>query len=161
MNFVLQHFQAIRAFPGTSAVLLGFPNRWRHRIPKGFRNKAQGCEERATLGSRVRSMTTLKGLRPATTAVPRGHNPFRVVKHRSRLPRVARPSQPWALLRNPFGILPMSVSLRIGAFCSVLIVHNTFSQNAFIPTAQDLLRDAITAMVGVVAQPMEGALDPQ
>src|SRR5437899_12109775 len=36
-------------------------------IPTGFCNKAQGCEERATLGSRARSMTTLKGLRPAAT----------------------------------------------------------------------------------------------
>src|SRR6266851_8128118 len=26
-------------------------------------------------------------------------------EHRPPLPRVARPSQPWALLRNPFGIL--------------------------------------------------------
>src|SRR5437899_6763641 len=37
------------------------------RIPKGFRNKAQGCEERATLGSHDRSRTTLKGLWPAET----------------------------------------------------------------------------------------------
>src|SRR6266853_243769 len=75
------------------------------RIPKGFRNKAQGCEERATLGSCVGLMTTLKGLRPMATAAQRGHNPVGVVKHRPPLPRVARPSQPWALLRNPFGIL--------------------------------------------------------
>src|SRR5712691_5773255 len=33
-----------------------------------------------------------------------GHNPFRVVIDRTHDPRVARPSQPWALLRNPFGI---------------------------------------------------------
>src|SRR5712664_1868161 len=75
------------------------------RIPKGFRNKAQGCEERATLGSGVQSMTTLKGLRPTAAEVQRGHNPVGVVKHQRPLPRVARPSQPWALLRNPFGIL--------------------------------------------------------
>src|SRR5258707_1343726 len=37
----------------------------RRRIPKGFRNKAQGCEERATLGSCVRSITTLKAERVA------------------------------------------------------------------------------------------------
>src|SRR6266853_733257 len=116
------------------------------RIPKGFRNKAQGCEERATLGSCVRSMTTLKGLRPTATTARQGRNPVGVVKHRPPLPRVracptesfvanfvanfvenrrkstrfatkfatkepnsplvgqalARPSQPWAFLRNPF-----------------------------------------------------------
>src|SRR6266446_3422437 len=82
---------------------LAFPNR--SRIPKGFCNKAQGCEERATLGSCVRSMTTLKGLRPTATAAQRGHNPVGVVKHRLLVPRIARSSQPWALLRNPFGIL--------------------------------------------------------
>src|SRR5258708_2165460 len=49
--------------------------------------------------------TTLKGLWPTATAAQRGHNPVGVVKHRPPLPRVARPSQPWALLRNPFGIL--------------------------------------------------------
>src|SRR6266481_665863 len=68
------------------------------RIPKGFRNKA-------TLGSCVRSMTTLKGLWPTATAAQPSHNPVGVVKHRPHLPRVARPSQPWALLQNPFGIL--------------------------------------------------------
>src|SRR5258707_1226896 len=34
----------------------------------------------------------------------RGRNPFRVVIDRTPDPRVARSSQPWALLRNPFGI---------------------------------------------------------
>src|SRR5258707_2533200 len=51
------------------------------------------------------TMTTLKGLRPTATAAQPGHNPVGVVKYRPSLPRVARPSQPWALLRNPFGIL--------------------------------------------------------
>src|SRR6266853_260599 len=50
-------------------------------------------------------MPTLKGLRPPATAAQPGRNPVGVVKHRRRLPRVARPSQPWALLQNPFGIL--------------------------------------------------------
>src|SRR6266705_3351607 len=54
-------------------------------------------------------MTTLKGLWPTATAAQRGRNPVGVVKHRVSLPRVARPSQPWALLRNPFGILPRNV----------------------------------------------------
>src|SRR2546422_214988 len=88
-------------------------SRERDRIPKGFRHKAQGCEERATLGSCVRSMTTLKGLRPTATAVQRGRNPVGVVKHRPPLPRVARSSQPWALLRNPFGILSLLKTLRL------------------------------------------------
>ena len=36
------------------------------RIPKGFRNKAQGCRAcEATLGLRRLRFTTLKGLRPA------------------------------------------------------------------------------------------------
>src|SRR5712691_7063732 len=96
----------------------------RRRIPKGFRNKAQGCEERATLGSCVRSMTTLKGLRPKATAAQRGHNPVGVVKQRSPLPRVARPSQPWALLRNPFGILsgPHEGHWAFGIWASLVIM---------------------------------------
>jgi hypothetical protein len=98
-------------------------------IPKGLCNIAQGCEERATLGNGGRSNTTLKGLRRRAC----GHwanrrNDFdkgcdegsdkgaRGGKHEEgttlsglrknpvRLPRVARSSQPWALLRNPFGI---------------------------------------------------------
>src|SRR6267142_6885494 len=38
-------------------------------------------------------------------AVRTGRNPFRVVDIRCLNPRVARSSQPWALRRNPFGIL--------------------------------------------------------
>ena len=80
----------------------------RGSIPKGFRPKAQGCEERATLGVRRRS----------------SFNPERVVASTFRLkaqqggattlsglsgslgpfPRVARSSQPWAGGHNPFGI---------------------------------------------------------
>src|ERR1043166_2781845 len=37
----------------------------RTRIPTGFRPRAQGCEERATLGMRRRSVPTPKGLRRA------------------------------------------------------------------------------------------------
>jgi len=37
-------------------------------IPKGLRNKAQGCEERATLGIELASEQTLKGFRhPVST----------------------------------------------------------------------------------------------
>src|SRR6266481_4411558 len=53
-------------------------------------------------------MTTLKRLWPAATATQHGHNPVGVVKHRPPLPRVARPSQPWALLRIPVGILSLT-----------------------------------------------------
>src|SRR5258708_36258175 len=74
------------------------------RIPKGFRNKAQGCEGRATLGKGGRCFTTPTGLRPRWAVVGVCPNPFRVVIDRARDPRVARSSQPWALLRNPFGI---------------------------------------------------------
>ncbi len=43
------------------------------RIPKGFRNKAQGCEERATLGPSRQHESTPTGLRPwvATAATTR------------------------------------------------------------------------------------------
>src|SRR3989454_12611036 len=34
----------------------------------------------------------------------KGRNSFGVEAPRARIPRVARSSQPWALLRNPFGI---------------------------------------------------------
>ena len=75
-------------------------------IPKGLRNKAQGCEGRATLGNREQGATTLKGLRPVNAhdapepgATPLGLRSFAFV------PRVSRASQPWALGRNPVGIL--------------------------------------------------------
>src|SRR5258706_223942 len=48
-----------------------------------------------------------RGLRPGFISVVAGHNPFRVVFDsgtRSQRSWVARSSQPWALLRNPFGI---------------------------------------------------------
>src|SRR6266478_668770 len=77
------------------------------RIPKGFRNKAQGCEGRATLGKGGGCFTTPTGLRGCglvARAIAVSRNPFRVVIDRTHDPRVARSSQPWALLRNPFGI---------------------------------------------------------
>src|SRR5258708_8165333 len=80
----------------------------KRRIPKGFRPKAQGCEERATLGRNRGRDLTLKGLRhrvsacwsqpaPATTLSGLTHS-------RQPFPRVARSSQPWAGGRNPLGI---------------------------------------------------------
>src|SRR5712691_3683845 len=79
----------------------GFRQRLPERIPKGFRNKAQGCEGRATLGKGGRCFTTPTGLWPRCTTVAAGLNPFRVVVDREHGPRVAHSSQPWALLRNP------------------------------------------------------------
>src|SRR5216683_5515088 len=89
-------------------------NKWRlmprtrqrfvERIPKGFRSKAQGCEGRATLGKGGRCFTTPTGLWPRCATIAVGRNPFRVVIDPTPDPRVARSSQPWALLRNPFGI---------------------------------------------------------
>src|SRR6266567_3400301 len=59
--------------PGTRQTLL-------ERIPKGFRNKAQGCEERATLGKGGgQCFTTPTGLWPRYAAIAVGRNPFRVV----------------------------------------------------------------------------------
>jgi len=43
------------------------------RIPKGFRRKAQGCEERATLGRRFDEVPTPTGLRVG--GLEPGHNP--------------------------------------------------------------------------------------
>src|SRR6266566_8025991 len=85
-------------------MMRGTRQRFLERIPKGFRNKAQGCEGRATLGKGGRYFTTPTGLRPRCAAVTSGRNPFRVVIDWTHDPRVARSSQPWALLRNPFGI---------------------------------------------------------
>src|SRR6266436_6222876 len=63
----------------------GTRQKFLERIPKGFRNKAQGCEERATLGKGGSCLTTPTGLWPRLRC--RCHGP-----------------QPFALLRNPFGI---------------------------------------------------------
>ncbi len=94
-------------FPWSLSTLRGIPVRRLARIPTGFRNKAQGCEERATLGQRCSKIPNPNGveapsLRWILTSM--GRNPFGVDKSSMLLPRVARSSQPWALLRNPFGI---------------------------------------------------------
>jgi hypothetical protein len=65
----------------------------REEIPKGFRPKAQGCEERATLGKWKPDVTTPTGLRPnlkefyATIAVGRLCSP-RLLHQRSNLEQV-------------------------------------------------------------------------
>ncbi len=68
------------------------------KIPKGFRPKAQGCEERATLGLRRRDDSALKGLCPHFASADRktAPQPFQGWDSLARLPRVARSSQPWA-----------------------------------------------------------------
>ena len=71
--------------------------------PKGLRSKAQGWPRvlRPTLGGRLASCPTLKGLR-----IGHGTQPLQGWCCRSRIPRVGRKTrgQPWALLRNPFGV---------------------------------------------------------
>jgi hypothetical protein len=59
--------------------------------------------------TRARATNPLR-LRPISwRALPRATTPFRVVICRFHSPpRVARASQPWALLQNPFGILARS-----------------------------------------------------
>ena len=97
----------------------------RARIPKGFRPKAQGCEGRATLGNgpkepnnpeRVAAPPLAFETQQSSAATLSGLN-----RHHHCTPRVARPSQPWAGGRNPFGIgnvskvqrgLPHSKTLR-------------------------------------------------
>ena len=96
-------YESVAGFCHSSSAPLD--SKKRARIPKGFQPKAQGCEERATLGggreprsnpervaasrrSEWNTATTLSGL-------PRASGPF---------PRVARSSQPWAGGLNPFGI---------------------------------------------------------
>jgi prepilin-type N-terminal cleavage/methylation domain-containing protein len=81
--------------------------------PKGLRNKAQGCEERATLGHEENGATTPKGLCPRPDHSGKCRNPVGVESFFDPLPRVARASrlrfattrhaQPWAEGRSPFG----------------------------------------------------------
>ncbi len=91
-----------------------------HPIPKGLRNKAQGCEARATLGKVAgvsqpqRGCVTFLWSTLPTTGYQRAagkvlktlRNPVGVDAIFRTIPRVApiRSGQPWALLRNPFGI---------------------------------------------------------
>ena len=80
-------------------------------IPTGLCLEAQGCEERATLGKCDQHLPTPTGLRLSHGSC--GHNPVGVVDTTGVVPRVARSSHPWALGRNPFGILPAPA----GDFC--------------------------------------------
>ena len=74
-------------------------------ILKGWWHSAQGCEERATLGNRREEPPTLKGLHRLVLQ----HAPTQALNatlsglsaSRQRDPRVARPSQTWAVRWNP------------------------------------------------------------
>jgi hypothetical protein len=90
---------------GMRRFLLCVTHNWgvaHRRIPKGFRNKAQGCEARATLGHRVGT-----GLNP-NRVVPwpssEEHNPLGGGTFSDDVSKVARVSQPWAGGPNPFWI---------------------------------------------------------
>jgi len=74
--------------------------------PKGLRRKAQGCRHAATLGNRREGKQPQRGCGSFGINLRNdGRNPVGVDNFIVRLPRVARSSQPWALRRNPFGIL--------------------------------------------------------
>ncbi len=76
-------------------------------IPKGLRNKAQGCEERATLGESIDELPTPTGLRPTDGDRPAKDSdstPLGLRIFKQRCPSVARSSQPWAGGHNPVGI---------------------------------------------------------
>ena len=70
-------------------------------IPTGLWRKAQGCEERATLGQPAKmvfnGVVSSGGGRWATT-------PLGLFRVACGVPKVARSSQPWAGGHNPFGI---------------------------------------------------------
>ena len=85
-------------FSGTNPALSGLTG----PIPKGLSPPAQGCEARATLGNPERSFLNPNGV-VARVADP-SRNPVGVGIFARCFPKVARPSQPWALSRNPVGI---------------------------------------------------------
>ncbi len=77
-------------------------------IPKGFRPKAQGCEERATLGVRWRRRFTPERVAALPCRVSNTKCEAATLSGLSHFlglfPRVARSLQPWAGGLNPFGI---------------------------------------------------------
>ena len=82
-------------------------------IPTGLCHPAQGCEERATLGSQATSLSTLKELRRCFEVLRHSSRPrlgksaatlSGLTRFSSSSPRVARASQPWAEGCDPFGI---------------------------------------------------------
>src|SRR5439155_27314817 len=82
--------------------------RQRSQIPTGFRPPAQGCEERGK-GPEMNifnpnGVATSSG---CPSASRRARNPVGVENDNAMpYPGLLSESQPWALLRNPFGIEP-------------------------------------------------------
>ena len=81
-----------------------------HRIsnPKGIASSSPRLRGTSHPGKSSRTIPTLKGLRRRLAAPEEGiraATSFRVDPRCDSQPRVARSSQPWALCRNPFGIL--------------------------------------------------------
>ena len=87
-------------------------------IPKGLRPPAQGWRVTPTLGVRAGNGNNANGV-VANVTRPDGNElaatALRLGMFLGRRPRVARPSQPWALGRNPVGILERSATLRVAA----------------------------------------------
>jgi len=82
------------------------PKHYARSTPTALCPPAQGCEVRATLGSRV--VDLIQPQRGCGTGARRseGRNPVGVVFDWRTLPKVApRTTQPWAGGRNPVGIL--------------------------------------------------------
>ncbi len=83
--------------------------------PTALRPPAQGCEERASLGKRVHDLFQPQRGCGMDSRVTEGRNPVGVDVDIASLPRVARSSQPWALRRNPVGILRLGRATNGGA----------------------------------------------
>src|SRR5436309_575284 len=74
----------------------------RASIPTGLRPSAQGWSGATTLGRRFKKIFNPNGVVAALLRL--WTQPLQGCIGLSRLPRVARSSQPWADRRNPFGI---------------------------------------------------------
>src|SRR5229473_5837662 len=86
--------------------------------PEGIAASSPGLRGTSYPGKlRKRSLQPQRG---CVYVVTRRHNPVWVADLRREDPRVARASQPWALFRNPFGILPK----RTHVFSSVTLSSN-------------------------------------
>ena len=72
------------------------------KTSKRFSPKAQGCEERATLGKRDEQVFLPR--RGCGHLVTLSHNLFEVEICSMFFPKVARSAQPWALRRNLFEV---------------------------------------------------------
>jgi len=91
-------------------------------IPKGLCPPAQGCEERATLGTAGDDDNNPEGVASTCGRLDTQGIEARTLsgltEPRQCIPKVARSSQPWAEGHNPFGI-------KNGRSC--FITHNGFA----------------------------------